>query len=43
MEIIIKGKLKQKVQKAQVILVWVRAPGVGNAFHQRGLVMKVNP
>jgi hypothetical protein len=29
-------------EKAQMILVWVRAPGVGNASHPRGLgVMKV--
>jgi hypothetical protein len=31
-------------EKAQVILVWVRAPGVGNASHPRGLgVMRVGP
>jgi hypothetical protein len=31
-------------EKAQVILVWVRAPGVGNASHPRGLgVMRVRP
>jgi hypothetical protein len=31
-------------EKAQVILVWVRAPGVGNASHPRALrVMKVKP
>ena len=31
-------------EKAQVILVWVRAPAVGNAFHPRGLrVMTVTP
>jgi hypothetical protein len=29
-------------EKAQEILVWVRAPGVGNASHPRGLgVMRV--
>jgi hypothetical protein len=31
-------------EKAQVILVWVKAPGVGNATHLRGLgIMKVRP
>ena len=31
-------------EKAQVILVWVRAPSVGNASHPRGLgVMKAKP
>jgi hypothetical protein len=31
-------------EKTQVILVWVRAPGVGNASHPRGLgVMRVTP
>jgi hypothetical protein len=31
-------------EKAQVILVWVRAPGVGNASHPRRLVvMRVRP
>jgi hypothetical protein len=31
-------------EKAQVILVWVRTPGVGNAFHPRGLgVIRVRP
>jgi hypothetical protein len=31
-------------EKAQVILVWVRAPGVGNACHPRTLgVMRVRP
>jgi hypothetical protein len=31
-------------EKAQVILVWVRAPGVGNASHPRGLgVMRIRP
>jgi hypothetical protein len=31
-------------EKAQVILVWVRAPGVGNASHPRGLgVMRIEP
>ena len=31
-------------KKAQVILVWVRASGVGNASHPRGLgVMRVRP
>ena len=30
--------------KAQVILVWVRAMGIGNASHPRGLgVMTVSP
>ena len=31
-------------ERAQVILVWVRAPGVGNASHPRRLgVMRVRP
>jgi hypothetical protein len=31
-------------EKAQVILVWVKAPGVGNASHPQGLgVMRVRP
>jgi hypothetical protein len=31
-------------EKAQVILVWVRARGFGNASHPRGLgVMRVRP
>ena len=31
-------------EKAQMIRVWVRAPGVGNASHLRGLgVMRVRP
>jgi hypothetical protein len=31
-------------EKAQVILVWVRAPGVGNASHPQGLgVIRVRP
>jgi hypothetical protein len=31
-------------EKVQVILVWVRAPGVGNASHPRGLgVIRVRP
>jgi hypothetical protein len=31
-------------EKAQVILVWVRTPGVGNAFQPRRLgVMRVRP
>jgi hypothetical protein len=31
-------------ENAQVILVWVRAPAVGNASHPRGLeVMRVRP
>ena len=31
-------------ERAQVILVWLRAPGVGNAFHPRRLgVMRVRP
>jgi hypothetical protein len=31
-------------EKAQVILVWVRALGVGNASHPRGLgVVRVRP
>jgi hypothetical protein len=31
-------------EKAQVILLWVRAPGVGNASHSQGLgVMRVKP
>ena len=31
-------------EKAQVILMWVRAPGVGNASHPRDLgVIRVRP
>jgi hypothetical protein len=31
-------------ENAQVILVWVRAPGVGNASHPRALgVMRIRP
>jgi hypothetical protein len=27
-------------EKAQMILVWVRVPGIGNASHPRGLEVK---
>ena len=31
-------------EKAQMILVWMRVPGVENVFHPRGLrVMRVRP
>jgi hypothetical protein len=38
------GTCGASCEKAQVILVWVRAPGVGNASHPRILgVMRVRP